>query len=85
MAQASACGRVGVPVIIGEGQLPKFAEWTPESSMKDGQFGAKIPEEVRFFDPEIVIVPLVALIQTEDAKAGGGFYDRTLEVLRSDV
>ena len=83
MAQASACGRVGVPVIIGEGQPLKFAEWTPESIMKDGQFGAKIPEEVRFFDPEIVIVPLVAF-DTNGGRLGygGGFYDRTLEVLR---
>jgi len=83
MAEASAHGRVGVPVIIGEGQPLKFSEWTPEIFMKDGPFGVKIPEEERFFDPEIVIVPLVAF----DAKGGrlgygGGFYDRTLEILR---
>ena len=46
-------------------------------------FRSKIPFEDRFFEPEIVIVPLVAF----DAKGGrlgygGGFYDRTLELLR---
>ena len=84
MEEAAAHGRVGVPVILGEGQPLQFSEWSPEGEMKDGPFGAKIPFEDRFFDPGIVIVPLVAY----DAKGGrlgygGGFYDRTLELLRS--
>jgi len=83
MEEAAAHGRVGVPVILGEGQPLKFSEWSPEGEMKDGPFGAKIPFDDRFFEPEIVIVPLVAF----DAKGGrlgygGGFYDRTLELLR---
>ncbi len=84
MEEAAAHGRVGVPVILGEGQPLKFSEWSPEGEMKDGPFGAKIPFEDRFFEPEIVIVPLVAF----DVKGGrfgygGGFYDRTLQLLRS--
>ena len=84
MEEAAAHGRVGVPVILGEGQPLQFSEWSPEGEMKDGPFGAKIPFEDRFFDPGIVIVPLVAY----DANGGrlgygGGFYDRTLELLRS--
>ena len=83
MAKASAYGRVGVPVIIRKGQPLKFSEWTPEGIMKDGPFGAKIPGEDRFFDPEIVIVPLVACDKDGGRLGyGGGFYDRTLEVLR---
>ncbi|MFK7870709.1 MAG: 5-formyltetrahydrofolate cyclo-ligase [Roseobacter sp.] len=83
MAEAAAHGPVGVPVITGAGQPLKFARWHPESVMVAGLFGAQIPANPDFFDPEIVIVPLVAF----DAKGGrlgygGGFYDRTLEGLR---
>ncbi|MBO9449277.1 5-formyltetrahydrofolate cyclo-ligase [Tropicibacter sp. R16_0] len=84
MAEASAYGPVGVPVIQGEGQALRFSRWTPEGALRDGPFGAKVPEVDDYFEPEILIVPLVAF----DANGGrlgygGGFYDRTLEGLRA--
>lgn len=83
MAEASAYGPVGVPVIQAAGKPLKFSRWTPEGPLKDGPFGARVPEVDDYFDPEILIVPLVAF----DANGGrlgygGGFYDRTLEGLR---
>nr|WP_245222565.1 5-formyltetrahydrofolate cyclo-ligase [Ruegeria sp. HKCCSP351] len=83
MAEAAAYGPVGVPVIQAAGKPLKFSRWTPEGPLKDGPFGAKVPEVDDYFDPEILIVPLVAF----DANGGrlgygGGFYDRTLEGLR---
>lgn len=84
MAEAAAWGPVGVPVIQAAGQPLKFSQWSPECDMIEGAFGAMIPAENKYFEPEIVIVPLVAF----DAKGGrlgygGGFYDRTLELLRA--
>ncbi len=84
MAEASAYGPVGVPVIEGEGQPLRFAAWTPDTDMVPGAFGAAIPVDPRYFTPEIVIVPLLVFDRTGGRLGyGGGFYDRTLEQLRA--
>jgi 5-formyltetrahydrofolate cyclo-ligase len=83
-AMAAHQGPVGVPVILGKGQPLKFREWTPGCPMIEGEFGAQIPAEGAWLDPEVLIVPLLAF----DARGyrlgyGGGFYDRTLAGLRA--
>jgi len=83
-AMAAHQGPVGVPVIIGKGQPLRFREWSPGSRMVEGAFKALIPEDGVWVEPEVLIVPLLAY----DARGyrlgyGGGFYDRTLEGLRS--
>ena len=83
MAEAAAHGPVGVPVIEAADHPLRFARWTPETPMVAGAFGAQIPASPDFFDPEIVIVPLLVFSRAGARLGyGGGFYDRTLERLR---
>ncbi len=71
--------RLCLPVIQGHNKPLVFREWTPESGMIEGDFGALIPRGGDYLTPDIAIIPLVGF----DAKGarlgyGGGFYDRTL-------
>lgn len=84
MAEATAHGPVGVPVIEGAARPLRFAHWTPNAAMMAGPFGAAVPQEQAFFEPEILIVPLLAFSRSGGRLGyGGGFYDRTLEGLRA--
>ncbi len=83
-AMAVHQGVVGVPVIVGPAMPLRFREWGPGGAMVAGQFGALIPAEGAWVEPQVVIVPLLAF----DARGyrlgyGGGFYDRTLAGLRA--
>ena len=77
-------GPVSVPVIVAKATPLRFREWSPGCPMVEGAFKALIPEEGAWVEPDVLIVPLLAF----DARGyrlgyGGGFYDRTLEGLRS--
>ena len=83
-AMAVHQGPVGVPVILAAASPLRFRAWGPGVAMVPGEFGALIPQEGSWIEPDVVIVPMLAF----DARGyrlgyGGGFYDRTLEGLRA--
>ncbi len=76
--------RVAVPVIVGTGLPLSFREWRPDSVMVTGPFGAQVPQEGAFLMPDLLVVPLVAFDDRGYRMGyGGGFYDRSLELLRA--
>ncbi|AWB49134.1 5-formyltetrahydrofolate cyclo-ligase [Gemmobacter aquarius] len=83
-AMAAHQGPVGVPVIVAKCQPLRFREWSVGCALVEGAFKALIPAEGAWIEPEVLIVPLVGF----DARGyrlgyGGGFYDRTLAMLRA--
>ena len=83
-AMAAHQGPVCVPVIPGKGVPLRFREWSPGCAMEAGEFGALIPAEGAWLEPQVLIVPLLAFDRRGFRLGyGGGFYDRTLERLRA--
>ena len=76
--------RVCVPVIEGKGLPLKFREWTPQTRLQPGPFGAQVPTDGEWLKPDLLIVPLLAFDGSGLRLGyGGGFYDRTIAGLRA--
>ena len=84
MEEAAAHSLVGVPVIQGNSKPLKFSRWEPGCHLKKGSFDVQIPMNAHYLNPEVLIIPMVAFDRNGGRLGyGGGFYDRTLDYLRS--
>lgn len=78
-------GVVGALPVVVENDAPLiFRQWRPGLALDSGGFGTHHPpESVPECTPDVVMVPLLAFDRTGYRVGwGGGFYDRTLELLR---
>jgi 5-formyltetrahydrofolate cyclo-ligase len=78
---------VGLPVVVGRGQPLAFRRWWPGQALVQGGFGVMVPPpEALPLVPDVAVTPLLAFDrQGYRLGYGGGFYDRTLRLLRGGL
>jgi 5-formyltetrahydrofolate cyclo-ligase len=73
-----------LPIVIAQGEPLVFRRWMPGEATIPGIWNIPRPiEEAEIVEPDVLMVPMLAF----DRKGyrlgyGGGFYDRTLDMLR---
>jgi 5-formyltetrahydrofolate cyclo-ligase len=84
MAKQSGKLEISVPVIDSRDAPLKFSKWVPGCEMLRGPYNVQIPRRLDWVVPDLIIVPLL-LFDLQGARLGygGGFYDRTIQQLRS--
>ncbi|OJH43922.1 5-formyltetrahydrofolate cyclo-ligase [Paracoccus sp. SM22M-07] len=82
-AMAAHSGPLCLPVVTGPARPLVFRHWQGQP-LQPGAFGTSHPgEDAPQLTPQVLIVPLAGFDRRGNRIGyGGGFYDRTLEVLR---
>ena len=75
-----------LPVVTGPAKPLIFREWGRDEPLEDGAWDIPVPtEDAAEVEPEVLLVPLLAFDGAGYRLGyGGGFYDRTLELARSE-
>jgi 5-formyltetrahydrofolate cyclo-ligase len=75
---------IGLPVVAARGEPLRFRRWEPGAPMVAAAYGILVPDETApEIVPRLVLVPMLAFDRGGWRLGyGGGFYDRTLAVLR---
>jgi 5-formyltetrahydrofolate cyclo-ligase len=78
--RADPSRRAALPVI--EGELLRFAPWSPGAALISGPFDVQIPDTTERIDPQLLLIPCVGMDRLRYRLGyGGGYYDRTLAVM----
>jgi len=82
-SEAEPGRRIGLPVVDRETKQLRFHVWYPGCPMEQDAYGIPKPRDTEAFNPELLLVPCVGYGPGGLRLGyGGGFYDRTLAVLK---
>jgi 5-formyltetrahydrofolate cyclo-ligase len=78
-----AGAQAALPAAASPGSPLEYRPWTPATEMQSGRWDILHPAEGPAVTPSVLLVPLLGFdAQGHRLGYGGGFFDRTLEVLR---
>ncbi len=78
--------RIGLPVVRGKGKPLEFRLWAPGEALVTGSLGIPAPpDSAETVMPDVFLVPMLAFDRYGYRLGyGGGFYDRTLALARTE-
>lgn len=74
--------QAALPVVSRPGAPLDFHAWTPDTTMRAGQYNIPVPDGTEAVLPDALLIPCVGFSRQKFRLGyGGGFYDRTLAAL----
>jgi 5,10-methenyltetrahydrofolate synthetase len=73
-----------LPVVVEKGAPLQFRRWSPGCAMEKGFWNIPVPADPTVYVPQLLVAPVVGFDrQCYRLGYGGGYFDRTLALLRS--